>query len=516
VKRPSGFGRRAFLERAGAASAGLFLDGPSPIRRAAVRPHVVAAASGDVDQGRAIVWSQADRASRLVVEYSTTEGFAAPRRVVGPAATRATDYTARVDLSGLPAGQRIFYRVRFEDLADPRIVSEPLVGRLRTAPATPGGVSFAWGGDVAGQGWGIDKDRGGYAIFDALRKAEPGLFIHSGDAIYADNPLQAEVPLDDGSLWRNLVTPAKSKVAETLDEFRGNFRYNLVDDHYRAFQAETAWVMQWDDHEVLNNWYPGEIQDDPRYEVKDVSLLAARAKRAFLEYAPLRRAAAEPTRIYRSLSYGPSLDVFVLDLRTYRGANSPNRQPELTPASRILGAEQTAWLKAGLQASKATWKVIACGAPLGIVIEDGKDIEGVANGEIGLPLGREIEIAEVLKAAGAGGVRNVVFLTADLHYAAAHHFHPDRAAFKEFRPFWEFIAGPLHAGTFFNGVLDPTFGPEARFRAVGADMKPNRPPSEGLQFFGKGTIAAGSELLTVSLHDRTGKSLYSVDLVPER
>src|SRR6187402_2004720 len=102
--RPSGLGRRAFLERAGAASAGLFLDGPA-IRRAAVRPHVVAAASGDVDLGRAVVWSQADRASRLVVEYSTTEGFADPRRVVGPAATRATDYTARVDLSGLPAGQ---------------------------------------------------------------------------------------------------------------------------------------------------------------------------------------------------------------------------------------------------------------------------------------------------------------------------------------------------------------------------------------------------------------------------
>ena len=38
------------------------------------------------------------------------------------------------------------------------------------------------------------------------------------------------MPLDDGTLWRNLVTPAKSKVAETLDEFRGNYLYNLLDD----------------------------------------------------------------------------------------------------------------------------------------------------------------------------------------------------------------------------------------------------------------------------------------------
>jgi alkaline phosphatase D len=275
--------------------------------------------------------------------------------------------------------------------------------------------------------------------------------------------------------------------------------------------------MQWDDHEVLNNWYPGEILDDARYRVKDVSLLAARAKRAFLEYAPLRPAPGDPRRIYRSMSYGPSLDIFMLDLRSYRGANSPNRQAELTPDARILGAAQVEWLKAALLASRATWKLVACDMPLGLVIPDGpKDTEAVANGEIGPPLGRELEFAEVLRAAAEGGVRNLVFVTADVHYAAAHHFHPDRAAFKSFRPFWEFIAGPLHAGTFFNGVLDPTFGPEARFRAVGEDLKPNRPPSDGLQFFGTGRIDAASETLTVKLHDREGRVLWSVDLEPER
>ena len=512
MKRPSGIGRRDFLERIAGASAFAFLDGPSPImRRNAARPHAIAIASGDVDGGRAIVWGQCDRTAKMVVEYATTESFSDSRRLLGPTATAATDYTARLDLTGLPPGQRVFYRVSFQDAADRSSRSEPLVGRFRTAPASKGGVSFAWGGDVAGQGWGIDKGRGGFAIFDALRKAEPDVFIHSGDAIYADNPLQEEVKLDDGTVWRNIVTPFKSKVAETLAEFRGNYRYNLIDDHYRAFQAEVPWVMQWDDHEVLNNWYPGEIQDDDRYEVKDVSLLASRAKRAFLEYAPLRVTASDPKRIYRKLSYGPSLDVFVLDLRTYRGANGPNKEPA---GARILGAAQTAWLIAGLTASTATWKVIACDMPIGLVVDDGeRAFEAVANGDAGAPLGREVEIAEVLKAASTRGVRNIVFVTADVHYAAAHHFHPDRAAFKEFHPFWEFVAGPLHAGTFFNGTLDPTFGPEARFRAVPADMKPNRPPGEGLQFFGRGVISP-AEVLTVSLHDRTGRQIYSVDLDP--
>jgi alkaline phosphatase D len=474
------------------------------------------AASGDVSADHAMVWARATEPSRVVIEYSTRPSFAQPTRVIAPPASAGTDFTTRVELAGLPAGQRIAYRVRFEPLHRGRPAPDPVTGSFRTPPAGRGGVSFVWGGDVVGQGWGIDRARGGMTIFEAMRRREPDLFIHSGDSIYGDNPLLPEVTLDDGTVWRNLVTPAKTKVAETLDEFRGNHRYNLLDEHYRAFQAEVPWVMQWDDHEVLNNWYPGEIHDDARYQVKDVTLLAARAKRAFLEYAPLRVPPADPTRIYRSISYGPSLDVFVLDLRSYRGANSTNRQARLSPASRILGAAQMRWLRSALAASRATWKVIACDMPIGLAIPDGPHSEAVGNGEPGPPLGRELEIAELLRWIAAHRVRNVLWVTADVHYAAAHHFHPDRASIRDFRPFWEFIAGPLHAGTFFNGAIDPTFGPEALFRAVPPDMKPNRPPSEGLQFFGRGSIAAGSEALTVSLHDRKGRSLYSVDLLPDR
>ncbi len=61
-------------------------------------------------------------------------------------------------LENLPAGQDIFYRVKFRDLSHPDIVGEALTGRFRTAPADRRDVSFVWGGDVAGQGWGINPD----------------------------------------------------------------------------------------------------------------------------------------------------------------------------------------------------------------------------------------------------------------------------------------------------------------------------------------------------------------------
>jgi alkaline phosphatase D len=508
-------GRRRFLSAALAAAGGALVGGRVPALRADGEDALAAAAaSGDVSGDRAVVWTRALRPSRVTVEWSTVESFAGARRLAAPAALAASDLTTRVVLSGLPAGQRVAYRVRFEPL-DGSVPPPPAGGSFRTPSAARGGVSFVWGGDVAGQGWGIDPARGGFRTFDAMRAARPDLFIHSGDSVYADNPIPPEKRLDDGTVWRNVTTAAKSKVAETLGEFRGNHRYNLLDGPLRAFRAEVPWVMQWDDHEVLNNWYPGEVHTDPRYAVKDVSRLAARARRAFLEYAPIAGGAAAE-RIHRVIRYGPSLDVFVVDLRSYRSPNSANRQPAPARASRLLGAAQLRWLEGALAASRATWKVVACDMPIGLAIPDGDAFEAVANGDPGPPLGREHELARLLAHVRRRRIRNVVWVTADVHYAAAHHYHPDRAGFRGFDPFWEFVAGPLHAGTFLPTPLDGTFGPEVRFVSVPPDMKPNRPPSEGLQFFGRGTIAEGSETLTVTLHDREGRSLYSVDLDPAR
>ena len=78
---------------------------------------------------------------------------------------------------------------------------------------------------------------------------------------------------------------------------------------------------------------------------------------------------------------------------------------------------------------------------------------------MGRPLGRELEFAELFRFIRDQGIRNVVWLTADVHYTAAHRYDPNRAQFQEFAPFWEFVSGPLNAGTFGPNPLDATFGP---------------------------------------------------------
>ena len=350
-----------------------------------------------------------------------------------------------------------------------------------------------------------------------MRSAQPDVFIHLGDTIYADGPLKPEVTLDDGTVWRNVVTEAKSKVAQELDDFRGCHRYNFLDERLRQFNSEVSQVMLWDDHEVRDNWYPTQRVDaDARYHVKSVDLLAARAKRAFLEYQPIRINRDEPERIYRSWRHGRAFEIFALDMRTYRGPNSRNRQAVPGPDSAFLGPTQVEWLKGALERSTSTWKVIAADMPIGLIVPDydGR-FEAVANGEDGPPLGRELEIADLLRFIRDRRIRNVIWITADVHYGAAYHYDPSRATFTDFNPFWEIIACPLNAGTFPANKLDRTFGPELRFLGIPEDLKPNRPPSDGFQFFGIGRVDRRTRALTMEIRNRAGEVVWKHELPPE-
>jgi alkaline phosphatase D len=70
-----------------------------------------------------------------------------------------------------------------------------------------------------------------------------------------------------------------------------------------------------------------------------------------------------------------------------------------------------------------------------------------------------------------------VWLTADVHFTAAYYYDPNKAAFQEFDPFWEFVSGPIHAGTGIPDNPDNTFGPPVRYvkgstRELGGGCRP--------------------------------------------
>ncbi len=533
--------RRRFLKTSLATAAGVALPrwtltkgAPAIITSGTERPQALQGLHfGDPGNGSVVVWSRSDRPARMLVEWSCDEQFQEVRRVVGPHALDTTDFTARQALEGLEPGSEVFVRVTFQSLNNDRATSEPVIGRFVVPPdgwddegrgSRQGrrDLRFQWSGDTAGQGWGINTAFGGMKIYETMRQRNPLFFIHSGDTIYADGPIAGSVIAENGQVWQNIVTPQVAKVAETLDEFRGRYRYNLLDENVRRFNAEVPQIWQWDDHEVTNNWSDSkDLSGDARYSEKNVPLLIARGTRAFLEYAPMRPFdVRESQRVYRHYSYGRLLDLFVIDMRSYRGPNTANLQTAPSDATEFLDREQLNWLKAGLRRSRAVWKVIAADMPLGLNVGDGTTPEGqprweaIANGEPGAAKGRELEIAELLQHLKRRNVRNVVWLTADVHYCAAHYYDPAKAAFRDFDGFWEFVSGPLNAGSFGPNTLDGTFGPQVVFFKAPPPGQVNLSPYSGLQFFGEVNIDGYGADMTVDLRDINGVSVFRKRLQP--
>lgn len=479
--------------------------------------------SGEVTTRSAVIWSRGLQPSRLMVRLHSNGRH---RRVVrGPWTDERSDFTARVHLTDLAPGRAYDAEVWFESPDGERSAPQPLT--FATAPIHAAAQSVVWSGDTCGQGWGIDRARGGLTTYRTMLGLQPDLFVHVGDTIYADEPMDETVQLADGTTWRNELTEDVMVVSETLEQLRGRHRYPLRDDNVRAFYASVPTISMWDDHETCNNWWPGEVIDDERYGERRADVLAVRGRRAWQEYQPVPVKRLAPAggdgfvgqRLYRKVPRGQHLDLFCLDMRSWRGPN-PDTDPAVV-ADRVqaglLGEDQEEWLVRSLRSSTATWKAICADMPLSAPTNRITDLDGYANKDGGRPLGREPELARILSAIKRHGVRNVIWLTGDVHYTAAHRYTPEKAAFTDFDPFWEFISGPVASSPFWtkDAELDQTFGPEVVFSQGESEVgRLDVAPQPTNQYFGHLDIAV-SGILTVRLYDGAGTVLWERSLEPD-
>jgi alkaline phosphatase D len=213
-----------------------------------------------------------------------------------------------------------------------------------------------------------------------------------------------------------------------LDEYRAKHRYQREDPSLRRFLAAVPVYPMWDDHEVRNN-----------FSGLHEPLMPA-GRQALLEYWPIRTPPQEPFRLYRTFKRGANLEIFMLDTRQYRSANAEQDGPGKT----MLGSAQRDWLLQALARSTATWKIIVTSVPLsnqkgGTLEVPGND--SWARGGDGT--GFYTELSAIVRAILARGIRNVVWLAGDVHYAQVNAYDPDRDGVIDFH---EFICGPLSAG----------------------------------------------------------------------
>jgi alkaline phosphatase D len=124
-------------------------------------------------------------------------------------------------------------------------------------------------------------------------------------------------------------------------------------------------------------------------------------------------------------------------------------------------------------------------------------------------------MAELLQYLKQKRVHNMIWLTADTHYTAAHYYDPAKAIFTDFDPFWEFMSGPLNAGTYGPNPTDNTFGIQVVYQKTPEKSMSNLPPSAGMQFFGEVRIDGGTAEMKVALLDVSGTTLFEKTLAPK-
>jgi alkaline phosphatase D len=314
--------------------------------------------------------------------------------------------------------------------------------RFRTAPApdAEAAVSIACSGDIGGQGIGRDLVEG-LPICAAILERSPHVFLGLGDMIYGDRSIPARSRLG------NLQLPLRNGLLLSRLDYLAHWRYLHDDPGFAALLAATSYVACWDDHECVNNFGPGD----------DWGLLAT-ARQAMLDWNPILGPAGDAGCMYRQLSWGRRVDMFVLDCRSHRlRADLPDLDPD---PKTMLGDAQRNWLLAALERSRATWKIIVSSVPL--TAPTGDPIKGRDGwADHGSATGYERELLDLLRAMQQLGIRRPLFVCADVHHAEVLELQPFDDA-PDFQPL-EIVVGPMNAGCFGRDTLDPTLRPRSLF-----------------------------------------------------
>jgi len=420
---------------------------------------------GEVSDRGAVVWIRGGSLSPVTITYARAGG--SEERQAPVALSSAADRTGKAALSDLESGRRYRYRAsQGEASVEGEFVTAP-------APDSEAPVTFAWSGDLGSRGR-CRRVADGYPIFREMARVPVDFFLFIGDTIYSDH-------VCDGPEF----VPGSGFVAKTLPQYHAKHRYNRSDAGVQDFFRRTAVFAIWDDHEVVND-FSGSAE--PRM---------TRGRQAFIDYFPIVPPGEDPGRLYRRFRWGKLLEVFILDTRQYRSSNSHVDGPGKT----MLGRAQRRWLVEGVSGSTALWKIVVTSVSLSVPTGRGAR-DSWSNANVwGFPdesgTGFAVERDAILRDLRGRGVKNLVFLAADVHHAELIRHHPSTEW-----SFHEFIAGPLSASLGRPRPLDQALGPRSLFAFGGADNF--------------GVIRIEQATLSVRIVDAAGQERGSYTIEPER
>lgn len=269
---------------------------------AAVFTHGIA--SGDPLQDRVILWTRVvppSASQRLTVnwEVATDESF---NDIVSSGITYSsviTDFTVKVDATGLKAGQQYFYRFSTEGVTS-------TTGRTRTLPE---GATNTYDMAVVSCS---NYPQGYFHVYREVAKADIDVVLHLGDYIYEYPEGTYSNEYATKTLGRN-VAPKGEVIA--LEDYRMRYGLYRTDPDLQAVHAAHPFICVWDDHEIANDSWQAGAENHNDGEGPYATRKAA-ALRAYHEWLPIREnSEGDQERIYRSFEIGDLASLIMLDTR---------------------------------------------------------------------------------------------------------------------------------------------------------------------------------------------------------
>ena len=276
-------------------------------------------ASGDLEPARGVLWTRYDGMASLRLRVWRMEDAIYAERVADVLVTPGDGGFVHLDVAGLLPGQRYRYAF-FEENAQGELTARSAIGRFRAAFA-PGQKEPLLIGASSCSKQGVTPT----PLRRAGEREDLDVFLLLGDSSYNDG-------------------------ADTTPDYRTRWAANFGSPEYRSLRASTSVLATWDDHEVTNDFNPETI-DPAKFGI---------ARACYFEALPLRRHETEPDRLWKSMKWGDTAEIFVLDGRGERRPSTRfNGQPH-----QYLSPAQFDWLKTGLKASTAVFKIIMNSVPI--------------------------------------------------------------------------------------------------------------------------------------------------------
>jgi alkaline phosphatase D len=420
-------------------------------------PFTLGIASGAPTSNGVVLWTRlapapleagggmAPRSVPVQWQVATDERFSQVVRFGSVMAHPEDAHAVHVDVTGLAPDRWYYYRFRGDGAVSP-------VGRTRTLPLP--------GSDMASLRIAVAScqryEEGYYTAYRHMATHEVDLVVHLGDYIYED-------VLDSGRRLHEIPVPLRDEAKDLLSYRRRHALYRLDPDLQTA-HASAPWVLIPDNHDAV---------DDGDHTLAIMARKAA-AYRAYYEHLPLEpdtRPRGPMMRIHRSLDFGSTLRLHLLDTRQYRSDQhvcgtaliGPRCAALDDPNRSMLGAEQEKWLATSLQHSDATWNAIAqtvLFAPYDFTRGDDRGIY-YASWD-GYPAARRRLLADIAE----HRPRNPVMLSADWHTAWVNDVPGDPDDLDSPRVMTEFLTtGVSSTSSFTSQLTTPSMdeNPQVRF-----------------------------------------------------